>query len=62
MKDISRLGFHMTCPLVQGIIDSDLCIEVQDCIEGSIPITIELEEFLESEGYQKKCRECKYHI
>ena len=24
----SKQGFQMTCPLTEGVIDSDLCIEV----------------------------------
>ena len=52
----------MTCPLTDTDIDSDLCIEVQDCIEGNIPVTLELEEFTEVEGCQEICAGCKYHI
>ena len=52
----------MTCPLTEGVIDSDLCIEVQECIEGNIPVSLELEDFLEAEDCEQKCKECKYHI
>ena len=55
-------GFQMTCPLINSVIDSDLCIEVQECIEGNVPITIEYEDFLEAENSDATCRECKYHI
>ncbi len=33
MSKFSKLGFQMACPLVDGVIDSDLCIEVQECID-----------------------------
>ena len=52
----------MTCPLAEGVIDSDLCIEVQECIEGNIPVSLELEDFLLPEDCEKTCKECKYHI
>lgn len=47
---------------INSVIDSDLCIEVQECIEGNVPITIEYEDFLEAENSDATCRECKYHI
>ena len=52
----------MPCPLIHSVIDSDLCIDVQDCIEGNIPVTIEFEDFLECGNYEEICKECKYHI
>ena len=58
----SKQGFQMTCPLTEGVIDSDLCIEVQECIEGNIPVSLELEDFLLPEDSEKTCKECKYHI
>ena len=36
MSKFSKLGFQMTCPLVDGVIDSDLCIEVQESFRGSL--------------------------
>ena len=62
MSKFSKLGFQMTCPLVDGVIDSDLCIEVQECIDGNVPVTLELEDFLAKENYLDICVECKYHI
>ena len=58
----SKQGFQMTCPLTEGVIDSDLCIEVQECVEGNIPVSLELEDFLLPEDCEKTCKECKYHI
>lgn len=58
----TKLGFQMKCPLIDGVIDSDLCIEVQDCIEGNIPVSLELEDFLQPENCMTICQECKYHI
>ncbi len=57
-----KYGFRMTCPLIEGVIDSDLCIEVQECIEGNIPVSLELEDFLQPENCEEICRDCKYHI
>ena len=62
MKESSKTRLQMICPLVGGVIDSDLCFDVQECIEGNIPVTIELEDFLEPEDCEKTCRNCKYHI
>ena len=62
MKKASMLGFQMTCPLVDGVIDSDLCIEVQECIEGNIPVSLEVEDFLVLEDHKNICAGCKYHI
>ena len=62
MNKTSNLGFQMTCPLVDAVIDSDLCIEVQECIEGNISITLALEDFLTKEKYKDICAGCKYHI
>ncbi len=58
----SKLGFQMECPLAEGVIDSDLCIEVQECIEGNIPVTLELEDFLARDDCVSICKECRYHI
>ncbi len=55
-----RLQMH--CPLIDSTIDSDLCVDVQACIEGDIPVSLELEDFLLDEDYEKVCAECKYHI
>lgn len=55
-------SFQMTCPLTDTIIDSDLCIEVQECLEGNVPVTLELEEFAEMENSKDICLKCKYHI
>ena len=49
----------MLCPLTGGVIDSDLCYDVQECIEGNIPVTIELEDFLEKGNCAKICHECE---
>lgn len=62
MSKNSSKGFQMKCPLAEGVIDSDLCIEVQECIDGNIPVTIELEDFLMIEDYEVVCHNCKYHI
>ena len=62
MKLRNGKKFQMTCPLIEAVIDSDLCIEVQDCIEGNIPVSLEYEDFLEPEDHEKICKECKYHI
>ena len=62
MTKVSKLGFQMTCPLIDGVIDSDLCIEVQECIEGNIPVSLELEDFLILEDHKNICTDCKYHI
>ena len=62
MQRMSGTGLQMKCPLSNGIIDSDLCIEVQECIDGNIPMTLELEAFLESDDSEEKCRSCQYHI
>ncbi len=53
---------QMICPLVDGRIDSDLCCEVQECIEGNISVTLELEDFLEKDDCVRICRTCKYNI
>lgn len=55
-------SFQMTCPLTDTVIDSDLCVEIQECIEGNVPVTLELEEFAEVEDCQEICAGCKYHI
>ena len=55
-------GFQMFCLLIENTIDSDLCIEVQDCIDGNIPVTLALEDFLEKEDCRVICENCKYHI
>ena len=52
----------MKCPLSNGMIDSDLCIEVQECIDGKIPVSLELEDFRESEDSEGTCKNCPYHI
>ncbi len=62
MKQWTKQGFQMTCPLIKGVIDSDLCIEVQECIEGNIPVSLEYEDFLQPEDCERICQECKYHI
>ena len=62
VKKQVKITHQMKCPLINCTIDSDLCIEVQDCIEGTIPVTLELEDFLEDENYQDICKDCKYHI
>ena len=51
-----------TCPLIGGKIDSDFCLEVQECVDGITESTIETEVFLEIEGCAKICGECKYHL
>ena len=62
MKKVSRNGFQMKCPLSDSLIDSDLCIEVQECIDGNIPVNLELEDFLESNDSIDTCKNCQYHI
>ncbi len=56
------MKLRMTCPLTGGVIDSDLCYDVQECIEGNLPVSLELEDFLEKGDYRKICQECKYNI
>ena len=62
MRRISGTGLQMKCPLSNGMIDSDLCIEVQECIDGNIPVSLELEDFIESEDSEETCKNCPYHI
>ena len=52
----------MMCPLTGGVIDSDLCYDVQECIEGKIPVSLELEDFLEQGDCEKICHECEYNV
>ena len=59
---LSKCGFQLECPLVDATIDSDLCIEVQDCIEGNIPIELQYEDFFLHENYKEICTKCEYHI
>lgn len=61
-QKLSKCGFQLECPLIKGIIDSDLCIEVQECIEGNIPVELQYEDFLATENYEGICAECEYHI
>ena len=51
-----------TCPLAGGKIDSDFCLEIQECVDGITEPNIETEEYLEIEGCAKICGECKYHL
>ncbi len=51
-----------TCPLAGGKIDSDFCLEIQECVDGITEPTIETEEFLEIEDCTRICGECKYHL
>ena len=44
MAKNTKGSFQMTCPLSNTDIDSDLCIEVQECIDGNFPVTLELED------------------
>ena len=62
MVKLSKPGFRIICPLTDTLIDSDLCVEVQDCLEGNIPVSLELEEFTEKEDCVYICANCKYHI
>ena len=55
-------SFRMSCPLTEGIIDRDLCYDVQECIEGNIPVTLEFEDFLEKGNCVRICRECEYNV
>lgn len=59
---LSKHGFQLECPLIKAVIDSDLCIEVQECIEGNIPVELQYEDFLLLENYKEICAECEYHI
>ena len=59
---LSKHGFQLECPLIKAVIDSDLCIEVQECIEGSIPVELQYEDFMTTENYKEICAECEYHI
>ena len=52
---------HMLCPLTGGVIDNDLCYDVQECIEGNIPVTLELEDFLEKRNCKKICHACEHN-
>ena len=58
----SYMREQMLCPLTGGTIDSDLCYDVQECIAGIIPVSLELEDFLEPGDCEKICLECEYHI
>ena len=51
-----------SCPLADGKVDSDFCLEIQACVDGITEPTIQTEEFLEVEGCAKICGECKYHL
>lgn len=62
MAKNTKGSFRMTCLLTDTVIDSDLCIEIQECIEGNIPVSLELEEFAEVENCQEICMGCKYHV
>ena len=50
------------CPLAGGKIDSDFCLEIQECVGGITEPTIETEEFLEIEDCTRICGECKHHL
>ncbi len=50
------------CPLVEGRIDSGLCIDVQAVINGDTEPTLETEEFLEQKNYKTICRNCQYNL
>ena len=50
------------CPLIKGVIDSSLCIDVQECIEGNISIELQYEDFIQTENHKEICEECEYHI
>lgn len=56
------LKLRMECPLTGGVIDSDLCYDVQECIEGNLPVSLELEDFLEKGDCGKICRACEYNV
>ena len=45
-----------------GKIDSDFCLEIQECVDGITEPTIETESFLEVEDCERICGECKYHL
>ena len=62
MRTKKKSTFPVKCPLTDGIIDSDLCLDVQDCIGGYLPVTIEFEDFLDKEDYEEICAQCKYHL
>ncbi len=50
-----------TCPLAGGKIDSDFCLDIQECVDGITEPTLETEEFLEFKDCEKICGECKYY-
>ena len=50
------------CPLINDRIDSTLCLDVQDCIDGVVSPTIAIEDFLEQEDCYDVCLNCKYHL
>lgn len=52
---------RMTCPLSGGVIDSDLCCDIQECIEGNIPVSLELEDFLSLENHKEICHRCEFN-
>ena len=62
MTKNTKRNFQLTCPLTDTVIDSDLCIEVQECLEGNVPVTLELEEFAEVEDCKEICLSCNFHI
>lgn len=51
-----------TCPVTDGKIDSDFCLETQECVDGITEPIIETEEFLEIEDCVNICGECNHHL
>ena len=39
------------CPLADGKIDSDFCLEIQECVDG-----------ITEPDCERICGECKYHL
>jgi len=51
-----------TCPLDDGKIAPDFCLEIQECVDGITEPTIETEEFLEIEDCKRICGECRHYL
>lgn len=58
MKKRAKDTPTLLCPLIDGVIDRDLCTDVQACIEGSLPVELQYEDFLEKENYEEICSGC----
>ena len=60
--DFLKTPRYFLCPLVDANIDPDLCLEVQDCIEGITEVTLIMEDYLEKDDHEDICKNCRYHL